>query len=357
MKRIKLLTPILILGIAFLSSCGSKDEKGGLTERYVKSTVVKACSGDSEAIYNGVVKERRQVTLSFKVGGPVNKLLVDEGDFVEKGQVIASIDKRDYSTQLQAAEAQHSQAKAEYERYLQLYERRMLPENTLDKLKAAFLMTKSKYEAALHAYDDTDLKAPFSGYVNNKLIENFETVSPGMPIVELLDLSDMEVVINIPESQIATFSKDSKIKCDIRNANQHNLSARVKSISKKSGADRMFEVKIVLEGQVGKNVKPGMIAKVYTTQQMNADNGVLVPIESVFAEGNEKYIWYVESTSMEVKKIPVQIEKICGEGLVKIKSEIHPGDVIVSAGVHSLVEGQKIKFLPKKSESNYGGLL
>ncbi len=349
---------MLVLIAVVFTSCGDKCATQEAEQvRYVKSSEVLPANGNSKLIYNGVVKENRQVTLSFKVGGPVQELLVDAGDYVQKGQVLARIDKRDYNVQVQATEARYTQAKAEYERYLELYERKKLPENTLDQLKAGYLMAKSQYEAATNALTDTDLRAPFAGYVNQKLIENFETVGAGQPVVELLDFSDLEVVVSIPEGQINAMNEISKITCDIKNANQFNIPAKVKTLSKKTGDDRMFEAKILLQGNdLNKGIKPGMVAKVNVLKFEEGENGMLVPIESVFAEAGKKHVWIISEDST-VEKHEVFASKVRENGLIEIKNHIKAGQQVVTAGVHSLIEGQKVKVLPKQSETNIGGLL
>ena len=357
MKSKSLWLSILLTTAVVFTSCSdkttsSKEEK----VRYVKSTEVLPAQGNSKLIYNGVVKELRQVTLSFKVGGPVQELLVDAGDYVQKGQTLARIDKRDYKIQVQATEAQFKQTKAEYERYKELYQRKKLPENTLDKLEAGYLMAKSQYEAAVNSLNDTDLKAPFSGYINKKMIENYQTVGAGQPIVELLDFSNLEVVVSIPEGQINEMNEVTRITCDIKNANQKDIPAKVKSLSKKTGSDHMFEAKILLEGDKLDQIKPGMVAKVNVIKMEDAQSGLLVPVESVFSQAGKKYIWIIDQ-NMSVKKHEVTVSKVHGNGLIELKNHIKVGQKIVTAGVHTLVEGQTVKVLPKKSETNIGGLL
>ncbi|GAF01446.1 efflux RND transporter periplasmic adaptor subunit [Saccharicrinis fermentans] len=357
MKSKSLWLSLLLTTAVVFTSCGDKSStEQEENVKYVKSTEALPIDGSSKLIYNGVVKENRQVTLSFKVGGPVQELSVDAGDYVQKGQILARIDKRDYRVKVQATEAQYKQAKAEYERYQELYERKKLPKNTLDKLEAGFLMAKSQYEAAANALSDTDLKAPFSGYINKKMIENYQTVGAGQPIVELLDFSNLEVVVSIPEGQINEMSEVARITCDIRNANLFNIPAKIKTISKKTGDDSMFEAKILLDADSLDMVKPGMVAKVKVIQKISENAGLLVPVEAVFAQAGKQYIWVIDR-DMSVKKHEVTASKIHGDGLMEIKSEIKTGEKVVTAGVHSLIEGQKVKILPKKSATNIGGLL
>ncbi len=353
----KIWMPVVMIMAMIFYSCSEQSEQKKQTARYVKTFTVHPGSAIKETVFNGVVNEQREVTLSFKVAGPVNQLLVDDGDYVEKGQVIARIDKRDYKVNLDVATAQYNQAKSEYERYQELYDRDKLPANTLDKIKAGYLMAKSQYENAKNALEDTDLKAPFSGYIHQKLIENFETVSAGRPIVKLIDVSSLDVTISVPEAMVNQMEKVNKITCDIKNAHQENIPASIKTISKKSGLDRLFEVKINITPNNRTTVKPGMVAVVNVQYQPKGDSNTQVPVEAVFAQGSKSYVWVVDKNTNEVSKQEVSVGKLLGSGMIEIVSGITTGNVVVTAGVHSLVENQQVKLMPKKSATNIGELL
>ncbi|WP_282038496.1 efflux RND transporter periplasmic adaptor subunit [Saccharicrinis aurantiacus] len=356
MKQIFFIAVQAILVLGF-SACSNTNDAKVKKARYVKSYKVLPSSGNKTIVYNGVVSENREVALPFKVGGPVTQLLVDDGEYVERGQTIASIDKRDYKINVQTAKAQFEQIEAEYDRYQKLYNQDKLPANTLDKVKSGYLMAKSQLEAAENALSDTDLRAPFSGYISEKLIENFETVAPGQPIVKLIDVSKLEVIISIPENQINEVEKLENITCDIKNANRFNVPASVKSISKKSGPDRMFEVRLILNDIDGTLVKSGMVAKVSVNFFPKSSNGISVPIEAIFAEGTKSYVWSVNKVNMKVAKKEVVVGDLVGSGFVTIKEGVTINDVVVTAGVYSLQENQEVKILPNKSASNVGGLL
>lgn len=120
----------------------------------------------------------------------------------------------------------------------------------------------------------------------------------------------------------------------------------------------MFEAKILLQADDFKsNIKPGMVAKVKVTKEQLNGDGLLVPVESVFSNNQEKYVWIIQANNMQVTKQKVSVLKVHGNGLIEINSKLKAGDKIVTAGVHTLIEGQTVKVLPKKSTTNIGGLL
>lgn len=348
---------MVLLAVALLTSCSRDQVVDSPSERYVKTIEVAPFFGEESSSFNGVVKERRQIGLSFNVGGPISELLVNEGDYVKKGQVVARIDKRDYQVQLLAAKARFIQAKSEYDRYQKLYDRKKLPENTLEKLEAGYLMAKSQYERAKNALEDTDLKAPFSGYVHSKSFEKYEVIEAGYPVVSLIDFEKLEVVVNLPENQVARMKQVKEVNCDIKNASQFGVSATIKSLSEKSGADNLYELRTTLNMEEANGIKPGMAAKVKVVYNEEEKQRIVVPVEAVFETAGSRYVWVVNPANMQVEKRSVKPGKVFGNGRMELLSGITVGDVVVAAGVHALVENQKVKILKKKSETNIGGLL
>lgn len=146
--------------LVFLLAACSEQRSGESVPRFVKVSQVSAGSEAELFSFNGVVRERDEINLAFRVGGQIVKLLVNEGDRVSAGQVIAILDDRDYKVQYNSAKANYMQAKNEYERYRELFDRKKLPENNLDKVRAAYLSAKSSFEAAENALHDTQVGSP-----------------------------------------------------------------------------------------------------------------------------------------------------------------------------------------------------
>ncbi len=348
---------LVITAIGFAGCTGTAEENEKPVARYVKVEKVNVAENSDTFFYNGKLKEKSSTLVSFRVGGPLVELQAKVGEFVQKGQIIARIDKRDYELNLATKKVSFLQSKSEYERYKELYERKKLPENTLEKLELAYLMNKAGYENAENQLKDTDLRAPISGYVFEKMVENHETVGPGKPIVSIIDRSQIEVVIHIPESHLQNFADCSGATCNIKNVDVKNVPLQIISVSEKAGIDQLFEVRFKLGDTHSKIVKPGMTAEVNIDCIHEINNQITIPVSSVFHQDKKNFVWIYNNSLSEVQKRAVVIGNIENNGRIQINEGLKVGEQIVTGGVHSIIENQKVKPIEKVSKSNAGGLL
>ncbi|MCG8578461.1 MAG: efflux RND transporter periplasmic adaptor subunit [Bacteroidales bacterium] len=343
-QTLPLLIAFVFVAISMVS-CGSKEETKQAAPRYVKVEQLGTRDSEEELVFHGQLKEKKEVNVAFKVGGQVYNVLVDEGNYVKKNQVIARIDPRDYKIQLQSAKAQYLQVEGEYARYQELYKKNKLPINTLERLEAGYLAAKSAYEAAQNALNDTELKAPFDGYVYRKQISNYENVAPGQPIFALLDVSYLEVSFGLPESKVNKARNFNKIMIDVANANAYDVPAEVLSVNEKANGNDMFDVRLKVNNSEMRELKPGMSVKVRITMAANNNHTVIIPVESVFEKQGKKYVWLYDQSASKVVSQEVQVQMIENLGSISVTSGLTGNESVVVAGVHSLVENQKVRVL------------
>jgi len=349
---------ILIVAVLALSGCQTSTGEApqAKTIKNVKVETVNDGVTQNTMTLNGKVKERSLTNLSFRVGGPLKKLNVKEGDYVQAGQVIAEIDKRDYELQVATTKAQFEQVEGEYNRYKQLIEQNKIPENTFEKIKSGYLMAKTGYENAQNQLRDTELKAPFSGYIYDKFVENFQTVGAGMPIVSIIDNSHLQVVVSVSASQLNKVKSDKQSYVNVANAGIEHLPVKLQSVSEKTMQDGLYEVKYSFQNNDDLKVSPGMTAEVSIFCQAE-ENQISVPVSAVFHEKTTTYVWVYNASSRKVEKREVKISLDGTNGRVNVVSGINNGEQVVTAGVHYLVDGQEVKPIQQPSVTNIGGLL
>jgi membrane fusion protein, multidrug efflux system len=343
--------------VFLLAGCSS--ESSEKPEPLIRSVKVVAVSNNARAktfSYTGVIKENSNTKVSFRVGGPLVQLNVKQGDFVKKGQLIASIDSRDYELNVAASKAQFEQAESEYERYQKLFDLKKLPANTLEKLKLAYEMNSTAFENAKNQLKDTKLFAPVSGYVFEKMAENHETIGPGQTILSIIDNDDLEVVIFAPESNLKKLSNDLEVTCSVKNAGLSTVPLVLKSLSEKAGENQMFEIKFSFAVPM-ENVKPGMSAEVNIKCKMDESGSFYIPIEAVFHQDGTDYVWVFSEPGGKVSKRKIEIGPLADQGMIQVRSGLGSNDKIVSAGIHFLQEGQLVKPIQTLSETNVGGIL
>ncbi|WP_319231417.1 efflux RND transporter periplasmic adaptor subunit [Draconibacterium orientale] len=351
---------LFVLAAALAAFTGCKNSTGeepqAETIKNVKiETVTDGVTQNSVAL-NGKIKEKSLTSLSFRVGGPLLKLNVKQGDYVKQGQVIAEIDKRDYKLQVETTKAQFEQTESEYKRYKQLIEQNKIPENTFEKIKSGYLMTKTAYENAQNQLRDTELKAPFSGYIYEKFVENFQTVGAGTPIVSIIDNSHLEAVVSVSESQLQRVKNDMESYLTVANAGISNLPVKLFSVSEKAMHDGLYEAKYAFDNKNDLEVAPGMTAEIKVYCKAN-ENQLSVASSAIFHEETNTYVWIYNSSTHKVEKREVTTNLDGTLGRVNIESGVNSGEQVVTAGVHYLVEGQKVKPIKTPSETNIGGLL
>ncbi len=350
---------IILSFLLFISSCGvtsQGNEKKELAAKYVKIERVSGTHGKDKMVFNGKMKEKSLTSLSFRVAGPLVQLNVKTGDFVRAGQVIAAIDTRDYKLQLQAKKAQYEQLKGEYTRYKELHEKNKIPANSFEKIESGYLMAKADYESAVNQLNDTKLKAPVSGYIQDKFVENFQTVGAGHPIVSIIDRSRLEAVVSVPENQILDVKECDKNYLTVKNAGVEKLPVTLLSVSEKTKNDGLYEVKFLLENTKNLPIQPGMSAEVNAYKKSHLA-GISIPSSAVFFQDGSTYVWIYHDDTKTISKRGVEVKNMHTKGQMAILSGLSYNEIVVTAGVHSLYENQKVKPIQKPQASNIGGLL
>lgn len=170
----------------------------------------------SSRCYTFISQPYRLSELSFRVGGPVHAFDVQQGQFFRKGQLIAAIDERDFVIQKQRTEALYRQAEVDYTRISSLYAKDNISGMNYEQAKANYERTKADYEAAVNAWEDSRLYAPFDGYVQQAHIERYQDVKPSVPVVTFIDLSRIKVEAYVPEDIALQMRQKDSVACMVR---------------------------------------------------------------------------------------------------------------------------------------------
>lgn len=352
----RILYGVMMISLVFAFGCKEESTNQEEVAKLVKVIQVSDQQEIDYLTFNGKVKEKSLTNLSFRVGGPLVKVNVKDGDYVNKGDVIAEIDKRDYRIQLDNAKAQYNQIQGEYERYKELYANNKIPANTYEKIESGYKMAKAGYENALNQLNDTELKAPISGFIHQKMAENFTTVGPGQPIVSIIDISQFEIIINVPENRVLEIKTCQENFLSVKNADVFEIPVKLLSVNEKTGNDGLYEVRFVLNNSGKHNIYPGMTAEVKVICK-DEDKAINITSNAVFMQDNGTYVWKYDESIQKIKKQEVTIASLQPGGELRVIKGLNNGDFVVTAGVYSLTDGQKVKPIGKGSATNVGGLL
>ena len=332
MKKIYLFAISVML---LATSCGHKKEGDATLVRPVKTATASSQSVIRKD-FSGIVEAVEYVKLAFRVSGQVINLPVVEGQRVKKGQLIAAIDPRDISLQYAADKAAYETAAAQVERNKRLLGRQAISVQEYEISVANYQKAKSAYELSSNNMRDTKLTAPFDGSIEKRLVENYQRVKFTVPddYLYLLRAKDVTFKVVFDTYPGTVFNAKLEEYLDI------------------STAGTGIPVTITIEDPAFNrslyDVKPGFTCKIKLASDVAPfleEKLVNIPLSAIFGESeNQKtYVWVVKDN--KVSKREVTVYSPTGEANALISAGIQPGETIVIAGVHQLVDGQTVKVI------------
>lgn len=347
---------LVVVAVAMMTMSCVESEQRADSLRKVKCEAAELVEQVSESSkYPGKVHAAREVNRAFRVAGVVDQIRVKEGDFVREGAVIATMDSRDYKLQLAATQAEYDAIKGEVDRVIQLHEDESVSQNDYEKAVNGLKQIEAKLQSHKNALADTELKAPFSGYVQKIFFDRGATVSAGMPVLSIVSSSAPEVVINIPANE---YIKREKLQSATAKSELYpDVTFELKRIGTtyKANLNQLYEARFQLAAAEGVTPSPGMTVMVSLNYGEIHDDRVSIPFCAVIERDGKSHVWIIESGKATLRE--VKLGEIKTNGRAVITSGISAGDQVITAGVNSLKEGQKVEPLAKGTDSNIGNIL
>jgi RND family efflux transporter MFP subunit len=357
--RLRLAQFVSVGLLMFTAACGGEEQaEEAPVARPVKMFTLGGGVGAGALEYPGVISTTQNAELAFEVPGRIVEFPVGEGQAVERGQVLARLDDRDFSAALDAATAAMKAAKADYERYRELYAADAVTQQELELKRRNYELSEARNRTAEKAVADTRLQAPFSGLVARTLVDDFENVQAKQPILILQDETGLEVVINVPERDFVLAAPGLTLEERTARAKPQvelsSLSGRrfpaafSETATSADPVTRTYPVTFTFDPPSDVSVRSGMTAKVIVTVPVDvAQDAVAFTIPSsavVSDENSSPLVWLVDESSMTVSRSPVVLGELSGTD-VEVVSGLASGDVIATSGVHNLRDGSLVRRL------------
>ena len=341
--------PLAALILLVLAACAADPAP----EVVRPALVVQASAGGPlvEA-YAGEVRAREEPQLAFRIPGKIARRLVDAGARVKAGQALAELDPADVRLQseadraaLSAAQADLALARSEAERYRSLAERQLVSRSLYDARVAQLRSAEARVRQARSASAASSnqvgyavLRAPQAGVIAQRLAEAGQVVSVGQPVFALAVDGDREVLISVPEQQLARFPVGRPLVVELWSAPGKRLAGTLREIA--PAADpltRTFAARVSLAGATSAEL--GQSARVYAP--VDGAGGQHIPLSALTQAQGRKAVWVVDPATSRVRLAPVQTGPY-GEDGVAVLTGLKPTDWVVAAGAHLLRDGEKV---------------
>jgi membrane fusion protein, multidrug efflux system len=291
----------------------------------------------------GRVEAENNQFITAQAGGAITKLFVKEGDFVNKGQTIATIDNSILRNSMQEVMIQLETAKTIYERQKALWDQKIGTEIQLIQAKTS-VESLEKRIATLKSQDALNVVvSPISGYVDEVRLKAGEMAAPGIGIVRVVNFNNLKVTANIPDTYAGTISKGNIAQInfpDISKSTKASLSFVSQTVNQVS---RTFTVEAKIPA-FDKMLKPNLTATLLINDQ-NKANAIVIP-ENMIQNTEKGSIVYVaeEEGKNQVARARQVVTGLSYNGQIVINSGLQAGDKIITEGYQDMVDGQIIKF-------------
>lgn len=347
----------LLLGVACIvsiaSGCGSEEARAPEV-RLVRTIVVAGGSSGETTTYTAEIRSRYETDLSFQVGGKLVSRAVDVGATVRKGTVLAQIDQTDQRlgvdaarSAVNAAQAELDRARSEEARYRDLLERGLTTRAAYLTQQTAVKTNQSRLDQATAdlrlsqqqlAY--ATLRADQDGVVTRVMAEVGSVVSPGQRVMSIARPSELEAVFDVPDSRIDEIRGASAVTFAFLTSPGTPYPARVREISPSADpVTRTYQVKTSIPNPPA-NLRLGMTVSV-RLPSVAGRSSVVLPATALFQKGRDPAVWVVKSDqTLELR--PVSVERYESDR-VYVTEGLSQGDRVVTAGVHRLAAGDKVR--------------
>lgn len=348
----------IVATVLFLGGCEQPAPPEEMPVKSVKTITVDAPAGERIRYFSGRVAASSSALLSFPVSGTVERIAVNAGDRVKRGQLLASIDARSLALEVESAKADLRKAQAlltqssnTLRRNEELRKSGFVGEAAVEQsvadvaaARSDVAFRKSRLDKAVVALGDARLEAPFAGVIGERFVQPNEEVAAGAPVLSLLGEDKLDVEVSVPEIAIAGFAAGMQAIVTFSALPDQRFRGKVREIGRVAGAGNVYPVKIALE-TAPRKLRAGMTAEVALVAKDVAgrENGFRVPV-SALRPGDtpeQGHVFVFDDAAGVAREIPVRVVSVRENDVVI--SGVEAGDVVIVAGVAFLSDGQRVR--------------
>jgi len=353
--------PLVIFGILLLTTafnCEKEKSEEESVVRPVRSITVEPHALSDSITLTGTIEPRAEINLGFRIAGKLVERSVDVGDAIDPGDVLARLDDQDQRNALLAAQGDLAKAEAERTRAVNAEERQRI-------LLTKDVTAQADYDVALRARRTaeaqvdaakadvqiasdrvgyTTLTADQGGVVTAVGPDVGKVVQAGEMIVQIARPEDREAVFNVSEAILHSAPGDPTIDVALASAPGITAAGRVREFSPQADpVTRTHTIRVALQ-----NPPDAMRLGVTVTGRARHSSDAIVelPRTAVLEESGKTLVWVVDTKSRTVHRKEVVVQPVRGDGPVVVSEGLAKRDIVVTAGIHSLKDGQQVLLPP-----------
>ncbi|MAZ73488.1 MAG: efflux transporter periplasmic adaptor subunit [Flavobacteriaceae bacterium] len=355
MKKKTIITIVALVGIAVVfflilqnNKTNNEEELSIVarenTEVAVNTTVVQSEKIDGMFTVNGTFRPDTRAQISAEMGGQIATIHVKEGDEVKKGQVVAKLTGDKTNVNLVNAKATLDNAISNLNRYEAAFKTGGVTETQLDQARLQVENARAQHQSAQLNFGDTNVKSKISGIVNEKMVEVGMIVAPGNPIVEVVDISSLDLKVEVDEALVSQLKVNDSVQI-VPSVTKDTITGSITFIAPASNGALKFPVEITVDNSEN-TLRAGMYATAIFNQK--GQNDVLViPREAFVGSVNDNQVFIVRDKTAYLTKIRTGINY---GGKVQVIDGLSEGDVVVTSGQINLTDATAVEVINETSD-------
>jgi membrane fusion protein (multidrug efflux system) len=316
----------------------NKDE-----EVVVPVEIAAISSGDISAYFTGTatIEAEEETEVVAKVGGVVERLLAEEGDYVEVGQVLAKLDDEKIAVQLEQVKANLNKLESNYERNKNLHEKNLVSTEVFQQVRYEYEHQKAVYDLAELDLNYTSIRTPISGIVAERLVKVGNMILPNQATFRVTGLNPLIAVLHVPERQLGRLRVGQNTLLHVDALGDQQFPGRIKRVSPIVDPET-GTVKITVEvNDTSRQLRPGMFARLKIIYDIHS-NVVMAPKDAIIAEDRESAVFVVRDSVAYRQYIEVGY---ANSTHVEVMGGLQPGDTVVTTGKGSLKDSTRVEIV------------
>lgn len=293
--------------------------------------------------FSGTVYPNAEVNIASETNGKVVSVGAKLGDYVSKGTLLVKLDDRIRLANYQTAKANFEKLKKDYERYQQLYREKSISESQMEQVQFQYLNAEAQLKIAEKQLEECRITAPFSGFVSSRTVEVGQVVSPGSPLMNLIDIGTVKVRIQVPEKEILAIKPGEEVIIKTELIPNEKYLGKIQNIGFKSDESKTFPAEIVVNNR--RNLlKGGMFVKV-EIPSIKRGKALLIPREALVGSKTEPKVYVVENNVARLRNVVLGNDY--GKKLEIIQG-LSDGELVVVEGLLNLKDGTSVEIVEQR---------
>ncbi len=349
MKQISSFT-VLVLMLALVAGywgCGGNSHSnpnGDKEEELVVPVEVAAISvGEISAYFTGTatIETEEETEVVAKVGGVVEQILVEEGQYVKSGDVLAKLDDEKISVQLAQSRASLNKMENNYNRNIDLHEKKLVSTEVFQQVKYEYEHQKAAYDLAKLDLDYTSIRTPISGVVAERSVKVGNMILPNQSTFRVTGLNPLIAVLHVPERQLGKLRVGQRALLTVDAMDNENFNGRIKRISPVvDPATGTVKITVETKDRTGR-LRPGMFARIKIIYDVHSDI-LLAPKDAIMSEDRESAVYVVRDSVAYRQTVAVGYTNTTH---IEILEGLEPGDTVVTTGKGSLKDSTRVEIV------------